>query len=201
MFTYFAVGAGRWLVALVVIVGVTFGAMQGLNGQSVVNIVADGNLASMRQSPLKSLAEATSKDTPVDFVDLTVRLIEAGDYEQAAKAFTVGMAYAQYDTMRVKDQTASQGIGVLVMSKFGDLSEAQTQAMQEQGDKLLKNGGSGVIELLTRFGKPSYHPRYLIQHGMGAFLNQGGDGIGIVDGFDGEKVWKSLLGEIKDLAN
>lgn len=174
-------------------VGILAGVLTITNGhaQQVVNIVADGNLAPVRDTPLQSLEQATSKDTPVDFVDLMVQLVKAGDYEQAAKAFAVAMTYGEYDTMRVEDQTAHQGITVLVMTKFGDLSESQTQALQEQVDKLLRGGGAGAITLLTRLGKPSYHPRYLIQHGIKAFSSPTGDGL--VKGFDGDSAWKVLL--------
>jgi hypothetical protein len=45
---------------------------------------------------------------------------------------------------------------------------------------------------VERIGPPAYFPRYMIQHGMGAFLNNG-SGDGLVKDFDAKAAWQESL--------
>ncbi len=163
-------------------------------GQKVVNIEAPGNLASQRSTPLNSLSEAASTDTPVDFFDLSTKKIQEENYDEAAMAFVVGTVYGTYDMRRVEDKTAHQGVEVLIMQKMGDVSPEQKAKLQEAVSKMITQP-SGLVDTLKKLGKPSYHPTYMIQHGMGAFSPEKPKNGGIVEGFDGDVEWSKLLQE------
>lgn len=164
------------------------------DAQRSVNFVTEGNLASSRSEPLKSIDEATSSDTPVDLIDLAAAKVKEGDYEHAAMAFSVGMAYGSYDTLRVADRSAHQGITVLFLEKMGDLSTEQKTKFKNAMAELEKNN-KPVMNILARVGKPSYHPSYMIQHGIKAFEPGQQPNGGLVEGFDGDQAWAKVLGE------
>lgn len=166
-------------------------------GQETRNVVTGGNLASQRQTPLTSISEATCSDSPVDFMDLAARKTREGDYAQAAKALIVGSAYGHYDTLRVEDKTAHQGIKVLAIEKMGHVSMEKAKKLQAAILAVGGLNGEGVIEILNDFGRPSYHPTYLIQHGMGALTGQGHEEGGIVQGFNPEAAWSTVLRSVE----
>lgn len=170
---------------------------QNALGQSVTHIVAEGNLASQRKSPLTSMSEASNYDTPVDFMNLAAKKTQEGDYKEAAMALLVGEAYGHYDTLRVSDKTAHQGIKVLAIEKMGQVTMEQAKSLQFAIVEVAGEDGKGAIEILTNFGRRAYYPRYLIQHGMGALTRQGEGGGGIVAGFVEEDAWNTVLKSIQ----
>ena len=44
---------------------------------------------------------------------------------------------------------------------------------------------------IKNIGKPEYHPTYMIQHGMGAFLNNGDNGL--IKNFNSDSAWSLVL--------
>jgi hypothetical protein len=185
------------LFALVITSPFAFGQQNvsiGTEGK-ITRIEAEGNLASQRTSPLVSLEEASSSDTPVDLFDLSARKLREGDYDAAAMAFMVATAYGSYDQQRVADKTAHQGIEALINQKMGDATDEQKEKFQTIAVEILKNP-SGFVANLKRMGKPSYHPAYMIQHGMGAVYEEKPANGGLVEGFDGDVEWNKLLAEI-----
>jgi hypothetical protein len=160
-----------------------------------VNINAEGNLESQRKSPLQSMDEASSQDTPVDFFDLCARKLESGDADEAAKAFLLASAYGSYDSRRVADKTAHQAIQVLILEKLGNPALDQKNKFQEAMSKLLAQPDQ-VVDILKKFGKPAYHPKYMIQHGMGAFSAKEPGDDGLVKDFNADAAWNELLAEV-----
>lgn len=164
-----------------------------------VNLQTEGNLKSSRATPLESLDQATSADTPVDFMDLSGRGAKTGEFDEAAKAFAVAIAYAQYDSQRVTDQTALQGIQVLIAEKMDGITEEQAFGVQAAGQQFTSDGGAALTAILERLGRPSYHPDYLIQHGLGALTGESSGQDELVQDFDGESAWQAILEEARTL--
>ena len=164
-------------------------------GQQITNIEAEGNLASKRTSPLNSLGDASSNDTPVDFFDLSARKLQEGKYDESAMAFMVASVYGAYDQRRVSDKTSHQGLEVLIAQKMSTASPDQRTKLQEVTTGILTNSDD-LLLVLEKLGRPSYHPSYMIQHGMGAFSEQGKNKSDFVEGFEPESEWNKLLSEV-----
>lgn len=135
----------------------------------------------------------SSKNTPADIFRLVEKKIKKSEYEEAAMAFIIAMSYGQYDAARVEDTTAHQAITVLRMNLFSGLKEKDVEKFQEVLGEMIEDSEL-ILVTLKNLGEPVYHPRYMIQHGMGTFLgNKSKDGI--VEGFDGEKSWQTILAQ------
>lgn len=52
---------------------------------------------------------------------------------------------------------------------------------------------AAVCKDIQRIGIPTYHPRYMIQHGMGAFTQKTAGDTGLVADFDTATAWKKSL--------
>jgi hypothetical protein len=79
------------------------------------------------------------------------------------------------------------------MQAFGAMPD-QKQAFDDTVKKTAGNpdGLAALCKEVARIGPPGYYPRYMIQHGMGAFLKTGGDD-GLVKDFDAKAAWKNSL--------
>jgi hypothetical protein len=164
-----------------------------VSAQNMTNLTTVGNLQSARPAPLRSLAEATSRDTPVDLFALASSKIKEGDFAEASLAMFVASAYGAFDTMRVADPTAHQGLSVLMMGVSDGLSEEQSSSFREFAVNFVGDG-SALREYLLKLGPPSYHPDYMIKHGMGAFTDP--SATGLVEGFDTSSAWEKILSKI-----
>jgi hypothetical protein len=152
---------------------------------------SEGNLESNASIEAMELEGIKDEHTPADIFKLVAKNIEKKNYEEAAMAYLVGMAYGIYDTKRVEDRTAHQAIAVLRMNALSGLHKDEQKEFQSALSELIKKDEL-ITKTLEELGKPAYHPRYMIQHGMGAFTgNKTKDGL--VSGFDGEKAWKEIL--------
>ena len=157
----------------------------------VTNHESEGNLKSDTPVKLSGVKEITSQHNPVDLFQLVRTLIEQKKYDEGAVAYFVAMAYGFYDTLRVEDKSAHQAIVVLRMDASDGFSESQINDFQSSITKLLENE-KRILDELNKIGKPSYHPKYMIQHGMGAFTgNKSKDGL--IPDFDSDKAWKEVL--------
>jgi hypothetical protein len=102
--------------------------------------------------------------------------------------------YGRYDTLRVADKTAHQAVTVLQMQMFSSMSKEKAAAFRKGLQDSLGVPASLAVVCgdIARIGPPGYHPRYMIQHGMGAF-QKGEPSDGLVAGFDAPAAWKQSL--------
>jgi hypothetical protein len=160
----------------------------------VTNYEAEGNLKSDTKIKLTDVKDITNKNNPVDIFELVRAKVKHKKYDEAAVAGLIAYAYGIYDTHRVEDETAHQAVLVLLDRAIGDLSENQKKKFLE-ATNLLMEDKERVLGILNKVGRPDYYPRYMVQHGMGAFVgNKHKDGL--VPDFDPEKAWKDTLVEI-----
>jgi hypothetical protein len=172
-----------------------FGINQ-IKAQEIKQIEADGNLESPNPLACVSLSEVTNQNNPADILNGMKKCIELKEYEKAAKLFAIAGVYGKYDTFRVKDKSAHQGFLVLQLDVFESISESEKNSLMNHLKKELKAGSNNLNETcqaIQKVGVPNYYPKYMIQHGIQAFLEK--DGNGLVEKFDSITSWNQALKE------
>lgn len=131
--------------------------------------------------------------TPVDLYASAAKCATTGKYAEGAFLFVIAGVYGRYDTMRVADRTAHQAVAV-ARQTLGLLDEDQQTAFRQvlRTSVGSPEGLAVACREVIRIGTPAYHPRYMIQHGMGAFIGDAGDN-GLVKNFDEQAAWKESL--------
>ena len=96
-------------------------------------------------------------------------------YKEGTFLFALAGAYGRFDTLRVADNSAHQAVAVARMQALSTLDKSKQTAFQESLKATLGNpeGLAAACKEIVRIGPPNYYPRYMIQHGMGAFLKGG----------------------------
>ncbi len=143
--------------------------------------------------------ELTSDNTVVEMLGSHVQCVKNKEYEKAAHLFKLSSAYSIFDSKRVADISAHQAAIVLRMYSrypFYDLYDEKT--MQEEYRKLdeelmaISNDRNEFCDTLKKIGYPTYHPEYMINHGMGGREH---DGKGIKIDFNAQLEWDLIVGE------
>ncbi|WP_444896909.1 hypothetical protein [Microbulbifer sp. SSSA005] len=157
----------------------------------IKNYEAEGNLESSRPVNCISTKELTTKNSPADIYIGVNKCVNEDDFDKAVQLYFISLAYGKYDTLRVSDRSAHQAVTVLRMNHLGALSEEQTANFQAAFKKAAENMNA-VCNSIKTLGKPTYYPKYMIQHGMGAFTGQKTKD-GLVVGFDPDQAWSDVL--------
>ena len=155
---------------------------------NVTNVETVGNLSPNASLTGNTLAEIKPENNPVD---LLARAVELFPQNQRA-AYQLGLAArlrAQFDQKRVADRTAQQAFSVLTM--------------QPDNERVLSWGGGSqtigaedhqaVLAWARKSGPPTYHPAWMIQHGMGVFGASSRAGAGLNAGFVAASAWSQVL--------
>ena len=177
----------RILVAVSLIIAISIVAQ-------ITNYESSGNLKSDTKVPPAEIKDITNSQNPVDIFNLAKKKIKEKKYDEAAMAYTIAYAYGMYDTYRVEDKSAHQALPVLVERTLGKFSKGQIEKLQ-QAIKLLMQDRQKVLDVLNKLGKPTYYPKYMIQHGMASFTGNGSKD-GLVANFDSNAAWKETLSRI-----
>ena len=130
---------------------------------------------------------------PADLYASMEACARAARPQDALLLFGLAGVYGRFDTLRVADRSAHQATRVLrdrhvEVVPPGQWARVQQLLGQTTGDPAELARFCGRVRAV---GRPTYHPAYMIQHGMGAFLGQGGDPL--VPGFDPAAGWESAL--------
>lgn len=159
----------------------------------VVNHTAAGNLQSLHAVGCIDLADASNTLTPADLYPGVADCARQEDYQKAIALYTLAGAYGRFDTLRVADRTAHAALAALQMGDFGSLSPATQGRLRAELQSQLRDPArlAGICNSLRGIGAPNYMPTYMIQHGMGAFTGNTGDGL--TPGFDAKASWQSIL--------
>ncbi|MEP9358568.1 hypothetical protein [Sphingomonas sp. KR3-1] len=182
------------LAAALVLSWASLCAAHAQQGQppKVQNYNAPGNLEQTADLGCIALKDAAPRYTPVDLFRAAGTCISAHRYDDGARLFVLAGAYGRFDMLRVADTTAHQAILVIRSEIFGDLPQADSDAFSASLKTIIVDGklAPDLCATIQRIGAPTYHPRYMIQHGMGAFT--GNKGNGLVDKFDADAAWKQV---------
>ena len=155
---------------------------------NVTNVETFGNLSPNTALAGSTLAEIKPENNPVD---LLVRAVELFPQNHRA-AYQLGLAArlrAQFDQKRVSDQSAHQAFSVLTMQPANEhlLSwGACSQAIGAEDHR-------AVLEWARKSGPPTYHPAWMIQHGMGVFGASSRAGAGLNADFVAASAWSQVL--------
>lgn len=162
-------------------------------GAQVTAIEAEGNLAVTNRVGCITLDEAKSDFTPADLYPGVTQCLDAGRYEDAFGLFALAGVYGNFDRARVSDASAHQAIAVLQIPVFDGRDEKTGNAFMASAKAIMDKpeARKAFCARIEKIGLPSYYPRYMIQHGMGAFTGQSGDGL--VAGFDAKAAFASAM--------
>jgi hypothetical protein len=123
---------------------------------------------------------------------LAIKEAKPRNFTEASSAYTIARIYGVYDMKRVSDKTAHQAISVLTYQILDALTE-------EEVEKLGSAGANGppkeALAWLKRHGKPTYHPNYMIQHGIQTFTGTRQNN-GLVPEFSEKKTWEEIMENI-----
>jgi hypothetical protein len=159
------------------------------------NYEATGNLESKYNSGCVGIQRLSNKHTPADLYKAVTSCVEEGKYKEGALIYALAGVYGRFDTLRVADNTAHQAITVLRLSALSPVDKTKQNAFKDVLNKTLGNseGFGSTCKDIAQIGPPDYYPRYMIQHGMGAFLKNGSED-GLIPNFDSKAAWKRSLG-------
>jgi hypothetical protein len=134
--------------------------------------------------------------TPLELYRAMESCMQRSDVNSAVILFSLAGAYGHYDARRVVDPSAQQAGTLLRTLALQRLSEPQRQALvaairstADDPERLPQ-----LCATLERIGPPTYHPAYMLRHGLGA----GQEGAAsprrdLVEGFQGAEVWEQVL--------
>jgi TPR repeat protein len=155
---------------------------------NVTNIETIGNLSPNSALTGSTLAEIKPENNPVD---LLARAVELFPQNQRA-AYQLGLAArlrAQFDQKRVADRTAQRALSVLTMQPANERVLSWGGVSQTIGAE----DHRAVLAWARKSGPPTYHPAWMIQHGMGAFGASSRVGAGLNEGFVAASAWSQVL--------
>lgn len=177
------------LIVLVMSVGINY-----VQAQKTISLEAEGNLESPNPCNCVEISEITNEHNPADILHGMKKCIEQKEFGKAARLFAIAGVYGKYDSYRVKDKSAHQALIVLQQNILIDVSEEDKNNMIAILELTLKEGSKelkSVCQEIQKVGMPKYHPKYMIQHGIQAFIET--DGNGLVENFNSEESWKLAL--------
>lgn len=188
------------MTSIVALVGIVLCASTNSNAveqpvfSQVKNYESSGNLEPTNKIGCVATEKLSNKFTPVDLYKSVSVCIDQGKYKEGAIIFALAGVYGRYDTLRVSDKTAHQAVSVLMMQQLGNMPLDQQSKLQTSLTETLGNPTNldAVCKKFVRVGPPEYVPRYMIQHGMGAFTRSQQDN-GLVANFNASAAWKQSL--------
>lgn len=175
-----------WVLALV--------ASAGAATSQVRNQETAGNLAATVDPGCIAVGEAAPGLSPPD-LGLGVRACaKAGQWDAAVELYILMQLRAVYDIARVADKTAHQAEDVLSMQVTESLPRGGQEKILAAFDRFGDTGSPrhrAFCKAVKAGGRPQHDPAWMVLHGMGAVLGEGGDGL--VSGFRPEAEWKAVL--------
>ena len=168
--------------------------MNRIQAQEVKSIEAEGNLESPNPCGCVELSEVTNEHNPADILKGMGKCIELKDFDKAAKLFAISGVYGTYDKYRVEDKSAHQALLVLQQNILMNIDEKDKESLITSFNKTLEKGSEElniICITIRKIGMPNYYPKYMIQHGIQAFMDNKDDGL--VEGFDDIESWNLAL--------
>jgi hypothetical protein len=176
-----------------VVVGLS-GIAGGVSWAQVTNYETEGNLEVTHDIGCVDSGGLKNVYSSADLYKGLAKCIKDGAYERGVLLFVLAGVYGRYDTLRVADQTAHQATTMLRMTYFDSSDQSKKLAFFDKLKVALgtPEGLKAICSEVRKIGAPTYFPRYMIQHGLGAVLGDTSKG-GLIDSFDSESAWEKSL--------
>ncbi|MEN3324701.1 hypothetical protein VP395_13245 [Mariniflexile soesokkakense] len=168
--------------------------INNVNAQKTISFEAEGNLESPNPCDCVELLDVTNENNPADILIGMGKCMESKQFEKAARLFMIAGVYGKYDAFRVKDRSAHQAILVLQQNILLNVDESDRNSLMNSLKKYLDPTSeevTNVCQVIQQIGIPKYYPKYMVQHGIQAFLESEGNGLNME--FDSEKSWNLVL--------
>ena len=165
---------------------------------AVTRHTTSGNLQSTFDIGCIDVAQVRNVYSPADLFKGAVACFQSGDDAEGRNLFWLALAYGRFDIARVADETAHQGLDVLKMSSFEGFSDEDRVRISERLGASINapDEWAPFCQQLRDLGPPTYHPDYMIQHGIRAFQPKSAEGgNGLVEDFDPEASWTMVVDE------
>ena len=162
---------------------------------SVTDCTVTGTVPPVQDRGCIALEAADTGMSPADLAVSVVACAKAGRSNDAAELMVLMLARGLFDTERVEDTTAHQGVQVLQMQVGALLTDAEAAAFQDKMQALtVDRTGAAFAALCKRMkalGVPAHDPGYMLAQGMGAVTGEAG--APLVQGFDPPAAWDKAL--------
>ncbi|MBX7142989.1 MAG: hypothetical protein K1X79_00910 [Oligoflexia bacterium] len=161
---------------------------------NTTNYEASGNLEVTHKLECLPSSKLSNEYTAADLYHGLSKCLEKEDYKDAAFLFAIAGAYARFDQLRVADESARQAATVLRMNYFDPFSKENKMTLMGvlKQDLGSPDGLAATCKEVRRIGIPNYYPRYMIQHGLGAFGKDAG-ADGLIKDFNSNKGFEEAL--------
>ena len=195
------------LAVAVVLVGALLAATTGVVAAAVISMGLISLPIMLRYGYNRTIATGTitASGTLAQAIPPSLVLIVLADQlgrsvgDMYAGAFIPGIIlaglYARFDTLRVADRTAHGAITVLTMTVGQSATPQQQKKLMAEINKFLVKGTpelAATCQTVRKIGYPDYFPRYMIKHGLSAFMAEPRN-RGLVTNFEAEKAWEQVL--------
>lgn len=163
---------------------------------NITNYEAQGNLESTNNVGCVGSDKLSRKFTPPDMYKAAAICAQHDMNKEGIFLVALAGAYGKFDTLRVADKTAHDAPNISRMTSFASLDANKISTLQANMKATFSDPAAlaAICNDVIRIGPPDYFPRYMIQHGMGVFIQDPKAGNGLVNGFDASAAWSQTLG-------
>lgn len=192
------------LLFLIVIAGKTFIEKQEEKKQAQYPYMAYWNEVSEIRECL-SLKELDSDYSLVEIYASMSHCLYEGDYNTASEMYFLAGVFQDFDYERVADNTGHQTAYILSQYSINVLYDVFTPLEVAQREhtafwktfRSIVDNPNDICKEFKRIGYPTYHPSYMINHGLGSGRKEH-DGTGIVLNFDPDEHWNEIISKYCD---
>lgn len=133
-----------------------------------------------------------SSMTPVDLAAGIMECIRNDKYKDGVEMYMLFGAYGEFDIKRVVDTSAHQAIPILKTYISYEIAEAKREKWMQAIDAVINDENRGKLcTKIKQIGMPSYHPEYMLAHGLQAF--SGGEKSEVYHDFSAKESWEETL--------
>lgn len=160
----------------------------------IKNFTTDEQSTPPSSLPCIALDSVSNTSTPSDIYTGIVKCLDEKNYTRAARLFAIAGVFGAYDRLRVKDKSSHQVLRVIQIEAFDRTSKKRKALLFAEMKKQLAEGSSNlqnICDTISKIGEPTYHPYYMINHGLSAF-NESKESA-IVEDFNNLEAWESAL--------
>lgn len=166
------------------------------NGNSF-NIEAKGNLAPNKPFKGTTLEEIQPENNPIDLVRRALELWPSQP-KAAHMLRTAANLRAAFDAERVSDRTATAANSYV----FDDPAVSRIATWANLSKTVGPAESRALLAWARKAGPPTYHPSWMIQHGMEAMDMRGKTTAdGLKPNFDAAAAWKKICDKLERQAN